>query len=120
MIHAQSFHLGMNIIESRYREEIVEPWYRILQEESQKALSGTIVASSEVAREAVLKALTREDGRYERESAYRNSPTSKAGMVQHMVAMQSNLYAAEAALMEIQKLLKESLDLNSPSSPTRY
>jgi hypothetical protein len=111
----------MNIIESRYREEIVEPWYRSLQEESQKALSGTIVASSEVAREAVLKALAREDGRYERESTHKNSPTSKAGMVQHMVAMQSNLYAAEAALMEIQKLLKESLDdPNSPSSPTSY
>jgi len=108
MIHSQSFHLEMNIIESRYRQEIVEPWYRILEEESQKALSGTIVASSEVAREAVLKALSREDGRYERESAHKNSPT-RAGMVQYMVAMQSNLYAAEAALMEIQRLLKESL-----------
>ncbi|KIM23876.1 hypothetical protein M408DRAFT_332078, partial [Serendipita vermifera MAFF 305830] len=109
MAYSKSFHLEMNIIESQYRREIVEPWYRILQEESQKALSGTIVASSEVAREAVLKALSREDGRYERESAHKNSPT-KAGMVQHMVAMQSNLYAAEAALTEIQYLLKESIN----------
>lgn len=107
MAYSKSFHLELSIIESRYRQEIVDPWYRILQDESQKALSGTIVASSEVAREAVLKALSREDGRYERESAHKDGP-AKAGMVQHMVAMQSNLYAAEAALLEIQRLLRDS------------
>ena len=55
--HSQSLHLGMNVIESRYREEIVKPWIRDLARESEKSLVGTIVASSQVARTAVEKAL---------------------------------------------------------------
>ena len=109
MIYSKSFHLEMNIIESRYREEVVTPWLRILQEESRRALMGTIVASSRVAREAALTAISREDGRYERESAHKSSP-AKAGMIQHLVTTQSNLCAAEGALMEIQRLLMDSLN----------
>lgn len=109
MIYSQSFHLKMNIIESRYRDEIVTPWLRILQEESWKSLYGTIVASSSVAREAALTAIFREDGRYERESAHKSSP-AKAGMIHHLVTTQSNLCAAEGALMEIQRLLRDSLN----------
>jgi hypothetical protein len=109
MIYSQSFHLEMNIIESRYRDEVVTPWLRILQEESRRALTGTIVASSQVARDAALTAISREDGRYARESDQKNSPAN-AGMIQHLVTTQSNLCAAEGALMEIHRLLRESTD----------
>ncbi|KIM23880.1 hypothetical protein M408DRAFT_332082 [Serendipita vermifera MAFF 305830] len=108
MVRARSFHLAMDVIESRYREEIANPWLNALQVESWKALRGTIAASTAVAREAVVTAIAREDGRYERESAHKNSP-AKAEMLAHVISTQSNLCAAEGALMELQRLLKESI-----------
>lgn len=108
MTHSRSYHLPMDIIETRYKEEIVEPWVRHLRAEGEKSLLGTITASSQVAKSAVSSALEREDLRYKRENDQKNTPI-QPGMVQHMVAMQSNLIAAEAALIEIQKRLRECL-----------
>jgi hypothetical protein len=109
MVHSQSFHLSMDFLEGQYREQIVQPFIRSLQEDSERSLLGTISASSQVAKAAVENALYRENLRYKRESDQKNSP-SRAGMVQHMVALSSSLWAADSALLTIQKMLKEPLD----------
>jgi hypothetical protein len=106
MVHSQSFHLSMDFLEGQYREQIVQPFIRSLQEDSEKSLLGTISASSQVAKAAVENALSRENLRYKRENDQMNS----TGMIQHIVAMSSVLWAANSALHMIQKMLKESLD----------
>jgi hypothetical protein len=98
----------MDVIQNKYNEEIVEPWLRNLKEEGEKSLKGTIHASSAVAKAAVQNALEREDKRYTREGEQKEV-AARAGIVQHMVAMNSNLWAAESALLLIQRMLKESL-----------
>ncbi|CCA76328.1 hypothetical protein PIIN_11894 [Serendipita indica DSM 11827] len=108
IIHSQSFHLAMDVIEGRYREEIVKPWIKDLARESEKSLTGTITASSQVGKTAVENALAREDARYKRESEERNQ--NKYGMVPNMVALNSSLWAAESALQTIWKELRESLN----------
>jgi hypothetical protein len=106
MTKYESFHLPMDVISSKYQEEIVEPWLKNLQEEAQRSLKGTIHASSAVAKAAVQNVLEREDKRYTRE-AEQKEVAARAGDVQHMVAMNSNLWAAEGALLLIQKMLKK-------------
>ncbi|PVG00632.1 hypothetical protein CPB86DRAFT_812976, partial [Serendipita vermifera] len=108
MTKSKSFHLPMDVIENKYKEEIVEPWLKNLKNEGEKSLIGTIHASSAIAKAAVQNALQREDKRYMREGEQKEV-AAKAGIVQHMVAMNSNLWAAESALILIQKMLRESL-----------
>ena len=57
----------MDVIYNRYKDEIVDPWIKSLEEEGKKSLVGTIELSSKVAKELVTSALKREDNRYERE-----------------------------------------------------
>jgi hypothetical protein len=98
------FHLPMDVIEYKYREEIVEPWLRNLKEEGEKSLKGTIHASSAIAKAAVQSSLEREDKQYIRE-AEQKERAPRVGEIQHLVAMNSNLWAAESALLLIQKML---------------
>lgn len=107
--HQQSYHLRIDFLETQYKEQIVDPWIRSLKEDAEKSLVGTISASSQVARAAVENVLRRENARYQRENDFKNLP-SRAGMVQHMVALSSSLWAADSALLTIQKMLKGSLD----------
>jgi hypothetical protein len=67
MIHSRAYHLEMDVIYNRYKDEIINPWVRSLKEEGEKSLIGTIELSSKVAKELVASALTREDKRYNRE-----------------------------------------------------
>jgi hypothetical protein len=99
----------MDFIEGQYRQQIVQPFIRSLHEDSERSLLGTISASSQVAKAAIENALSRENLRYKRESDQKNSP-SQAAMVQRMVALSSSLWAADSALLTIQKALKESLN----------
>ncbi|KAG8766949.1 hypothetical protein FRC16_007522 [Serendipita sp. 398] len=107
IICSKSIHLPVDVVESRYKEEIVTPWIRTLAAESRKTLAGVIAASSQVAKEAVENALDREDLRYQRENDQKQR--HKHGMVQHMIALNSSLWAADSALQLIQEKLIESL-----------
>jgi hypothetical protein len=42
MVHSRAYHLGMDVIYNRYKDEIVDPWIRSLKEEGEKSLIGTI------------------------------------------------------------------------------
>ena len=64
MVHSRAYHLEMDVIYNRYKDEIITPWIRSLKEEGEKSLIGTIELSSTVAKELVTSALTREDKRY--------------------------------------------------------
>jgi hypothetical protein len=108
MTKYESLHLPMDVISRKYQEEIVKPWLKDLRDGGEKSLKGTIQASSVVAKAAVQNVLEREDKRYTRE-AEQKEVAARAGDVQHMLAMNSNLWAAEGALLSIQRMLRESL-----------
>ena len=106
MVHSRAYHLGMDVIHNRYKDEIISPWIKTLKEEGEKSLIGTIELSSQVARELVASALTREDKRYNRELDGKNKPMDQ-GAVQHLITVYGNLVAAEAALTELVVHIKE-------------
>jgi len=100
MVHSRAYHLGMDVIHDRYRDEIVDPWVRSLKEEGEKSLIGTIEFSSKVAKDLVTSALEREDNRYKRELEGKSKPVDQE-TVKHLIAMYGNLVAAEEALREL-------------------
>jgi len=106
MIHSRAYHLEMDVIYNRYKDEIINPWIRSLKEEGEKSLIGTIELSSQVARELVTSALTREEKRYNRELDAKNKPMDQ-GAVQHVITIYGNLVAAEAALAALVVHIKE-------------
>ena len=106
IVHSRAYHLEMDVIYNRYKDEIINPWIRSLKEEGEKSLIGTIELSSQVARELVTSALTREDKRYNRELDGKNKPMDQ-GAVQHLITVYGNLVAAEAALTALVVHIKE-------------
>ena len=106
MIYSRAYHLEMDVIYNRYKDEIVSPWVRSLKEEGEKSLIGTIELSSTVAKELVTSALTREDKRYNRELEGKGKPMNQ-GAVQRLITNYGNLVAAEAALAELLVHIKE-------------
>jgi hypothetical protein len=100
MVYSRAYHLGMDVIYNRYKDEIIDPWIRSLKEEGEKSLIGTIEISSKVAKDLVTSALAREDNRYKRELDGKNKPVDQ-GTVQHLIAIYGNLVAAEEALREL-------------------
>ena len=105
IVHSRAYHLGMDVIHNRYKDEIVDPWIRSLKEEGEKSLIGTIEVSSKVARDSVTSALEREDTRYKRELEGKNKPVNEE-KVQHLIATYGNLVAAEEALRELSNRVK--------------
>jgi len=100
MVHSRAYHLGVDVIHDRNRDEIVDPWIRSLKEEGEKSLIGTIELSSKVAKDLVTSALEREDNRYKRELEGKNKPMDQE-TVKHLIASYGNLVAAEEALREL-------------------
>jgi len=99
-VNSRAYHLDMDVIHNRYKDDIVDPWIRGLKEEGEKSLIGTIEFSSKVAKDLVTSALEREDNRYKRELDGKNKPVDQ-GTVQHLIAIYGNLVAAEEALREL-------------------
>jgi len=100
VVHSRAYHLGMDVIHDRYRDEIVGHWIRSLKEEGEKSLIGTIELSSKVAKDVVASALEREDNRYKRELEGINKPVDQE-TVRHLTVSYGNLVAAEEALREL-------------------
>jgi len=109
---SRAYHLGMDVIYNRYRDEIVDPWIRSLKEEGEKSLIGTIECSSKVAKNLVTSALEREDNRYKRELEAKDKPLDRA-TVERLIAIYGNLVAAEEALKELFIRVK-GLQIQSP------
>ena len=99
-VHSRAYHLGMDVIHNRYKDEIVDPWIRSLKEEGEKSLIGTIEFSSKVAKDLVTLALEREDNRFKRELGGGFKPVD-LDTVKHLIAIYGNLVAAEEALKEL-------------------
>ena len=99
-VHYRAYNLEMDIIYNRYKNEIINPWMRSLKEEGEKSLIGTIELSSQVAKDLVKFALTREEKRYNRELDGKGKPMDQ-GAVQHLITGYGNLVASEAALMAL-------------------
>jgi len=102
----RTYHLDMDVVYHRYRDEIINPWINSLKERGEKCLIGTIELSSQVGRELVTSALTREEKRYNRELDAKNKPTDQ-GAMQHIITIYGNLVAAEAALTALVVHIKE-------------
>ena len=100
MVHSRAYHLDLDVIHDRYKDEIVDPWIKSLKEEGEKSLIGTIEFSSKVAKDLVTSALEREDNRYMRELEEKHKPVDR-GTVQRLIAIYGNLVAAEEALKEL-------------------
>ena len=100
IVHSRAYHLGMDVIHSRYKDEIVDPWIRSLNDEGEKSLIGTIELSSKVAKDLVTSALEREDDRYKRELEGKTKPLDP-DTVNRLIAIHGNLMAAEEALKEL-------------------
>ena len=99
-IYSRAYHLGMDVIHNRYKDEIVDPWITSLKEEGERSLIGTIVFSSKVAKDLVTSALEREDNRFKRELEEKTKPMD-LDAVNHLIAMYGNLVAAQEALKEL-------------------
>ena len=99
-VHSRVYHLKVDIIHDRYKDEIVDPWIRSLDGEGEKCLMGAIEFSSEVARDLVTSALEREDNRYKRELEGKNKPMDSE-TVKHLITSYGSLVAAEEALREL-------------------
>ena len=97
MVHRRSYHLKMDVIYNRYKDITVDPWIRVLKEEGERSLLGTIELSTQVAKDSVTSTLAREDQRYKRELDGKNKPMDP-GAMQHLIIDYGNLVAAEAAL----------------------
>ena len=106
MVHSRAYHLEMDVIYNRYKDELTSPWTRSLKEEGEKSLIGTIELSSQVAKELVTSALEREGKRYNRELDGKNNSIDQAPM-QYLITGYGNLVAAEAALTELVVHIKE-------------
>ena len=106
IVKSQLYSIPMELVETRYKEDIVQPWLDEIKKEAQKALDGTISTSSGVARAAVNLALDREDERYRR-GLETTAPLTPPELVQQLVALHGSLVAAEAALWRNQDYLKE-------------
>jgi len=98
--NSRAYHLDMDVIYNRYKDEIVDDWIRSLKEGGEKCLIGTIEFSSKVAKDLVTSVLEREDNRYKRELEGKIKPVDQ-GTVQHLIAIYGNLVAAEEALREL-------------------
>ena len=96
----------MDVLYNRYKDIIINPWIESLKEEGETSLIGTIQLSSQVAKESVTSALTREDRRYNQELDRKNKAMDQ-GAVQHLITSYGNLVAAEAALTELAVHIKE-------------
>ena len=107
-VHYRAYNLEMDIIYNRYKHEIINPWIRSLKEEGEKCLIGTIELSSQVAKELVKFALTREEKRYNRELDGKNKPMDQ-GAVQHLITGYGNLVASEAALTALVVHIKDKV-----------
>ena len=100
MVHSRTYHLRVDVIHNRYKDEIVDPWIRSLKEEGEKSLIGTIELSSKVAKDLVTSALETEDNRYKRERKGKKEPVDER-TVQYLISTYGNLVAAEEALREL-------------------
>ena len=100
MVHSRTYHLRVDVIHNRYKDEIVDPWIRSLKEEGEKSLIGTIELSSKVAKDLVTSALETEDNRYKRERKGKKEPVGER-TVQYLISTYGNLVAAEEALREL-------------------
>jgi hypothetical protein len=103
---ARVYQLDMDVTYNLYKDEIINPWIRSLQEEGEKSLIRNIELSSTVAEELVTSALDREDKRYNRELDTKYKPMDPRA-VQHLITIYGNLMAAEAALGELLVHIKE-------------
>ena len=93
-VPSRAYHLRMDVIYNRYKDEIVDPWIRSLKEEGERSLIGTIELSSKVAKGLVTSALEREDNRYKRAPVDMDT-------INRLIATYGNLVAAEEALREL-------------------
>ena len=100
VVHSRAYHLGMDVIHNRYKDEIVDPWIQNLNEQGEKSLIGTIELSSKVAKDLVTSTLEREDDRYKRELEGKTKPVD-LDTVNRLIAIYGNLIAAEEALKEL-------------------
>ena len=100
IVRSRAYHLGMNVVYNRYKDEIVDPWIRSIKEEGETSLIGTIEVSSKVAKDLVTSALEREDNRYKRELGGKKEPVDER-TVQCLISTYGNLVAAEEALREL-------------------
>ena len=106
MVQSRAYQLEMDVIFNRYKDIIVNPWIRNLEEEGEKSLIGTIKLSSQVANESVTSTLARENQRYSRELEGKNKSMDQ-GTLQHLITSYGNLVAAEAALAALAVHIKE-------------
>ena len=99
-VRSRAYHLGMDVIYNRYKDEIVDPWVKSLKEQGEKRLIGTIELSSKVAKKLLISALEREDNRYKRELERKTKPVD-IDTINHLITTYGNLVAAEEALREL-------------------
>jgi len=96
----RQYSIEMDTLHDRFMDEMINPWIRKLKEEGEKALLGAIETSLMAAKELITSALL------EREDPCKRELDDKANLVgeervEHLMAVHSNLMAAEGALKEL-------------------
>lgn len=116
-VQSAAFHLSMDVLQKKYKIIVFGPWWNSLREEAEKSLMGTIQISSSVAKAAVQSLLEEEDKQYTYEEEQKASLKPALTVNPYTLVVNSNLWAAESALLLIQKMLKVPLPSRvSPSN----
>ena len=92
----------MDVLYTRYKDEIIDPWIRGLTDEGEKSVIGIIKFNSKVAKTLIASGRERAEKRYKRE------PGAKEETVAHLIAIYGNLVAANEALRELYARLEGS------------
>jgi len=96
----RQYSIEMDTLHDRFKGEIINPWIRKLKEEGEKALLGATETSLMAAKELITSALLESKDRCKRELDDKENLV-REGRVPHLMAVYSNLVAAEGALKEL-------------------
>jgi len=87
----------MDTLHDRFKDEMINPWIRSLNEEGEKALLGATETSLMAAKELITSALLEREDRCKRELDDKANLVGEE-RVEHLAAVYSNLMAVEGAL----------------------
>jgi len=90
----------MDTLHNQFKDKMINPWMRKLQEEGEKALLGATETSLMAAKELITSALLEREDRYMRELDDKANLVGEE-RVEDLTAVYSNLMAAEGALKEL-------------------
>ena len=91
----RQYSIDIDTLHGRFKDEIIDPWVKQMKEAGEKALLGTTETRFKAAKNLMTSALVLREDRYKQELE------KKEKRMERLVAIYSNLLAAEEASLEL-------------------